>query len=386
MKIAIGLEYPLSLRGGVSVLVEELIQGLAPHFEMMLVSPDTPESLARSIVAPLVKEHIFWDPQKVSRATSRELAKRIASSGARLAHFHFGGNYGWGSRILGQSPIPLLACRGVAVFSTVHCAVGLLDGYCDPQKPLWLKLTLLPPAWVGKVNVLRHVSREIAVSQHDAHLLRSWYPQMREKFLHIYHSRLGPSAPPPEPAARERFILNVGHIARRKGQLVLAEAFAQIAARHPDWKLYLAGHYGDPEQERLLKELAQRHGITGQLVLLGRRDDALDWMRRAAIFVQPSFFEGLPLALQEAMYSGCACIGTHISGNNEIITHEENGLLTRPGDSSDLARALERLMGDADLRARYSQAGPASIQNKGMTAERMVQRHIKLYESILSAR
>ena len=386
MKIAIGLEYPLSMRGGVSVLVEELIQGLAPQFEILVVSPDTAESLARSTVAPLVKEHIFWDPQKFSRTTSRALAERIAAQGARLAHFHFGGNYGWGSRLLGQSPIPPLARRGVAVVSTVHCAVGLLDGYCDPQKPFWFKLALLPPAWVGKVNVLRHVTREIAVSQFDEHLLRSWYPQMRGKFLHIYHSRLGPGAPPPDSAARERFILNVGHIARRKGQLVLAEAFAQIAGRHPDWKLYLAGHYGDPHQERLLQELAQRHGITGQLVLLGRRDDALDWMRRAAIFVQPSFFEGLPLALQEAMSSGCACIGTNISGNNEIITHEENGLLTQPGDPADLARALERLMGDAALRARFSQAGPASIQNKGMTAQRMVQRHIELYESILSAR
>src|SRR5581483_11354998 len=48
---------------------------------------------------------------------------------------------------------------------------------------------------------------------------------------------------------------------------------------------------------------------------------AMDVMRRAAIFVQPSFFEELPLALQEAMFSGCACIGTRISGNDEIITY-----------------------------------------------------------------
>src|SRR5205814_10589526 len=98
MKIALGLEYPLTMRGGVSILVDKLIEGLSSHHEIVLVSPDLPD-----FTHPGITEHVYWDPAKVSRSSSLKLAETLARLRVSLAHFHAGGNFGWGSRLPGQS-------------------------------------------------------------------------------------------------------------------------------------------------------------------------------------------------------------------------------------------------------------------------------------------
>jgi glycosyltransferase involved in cell wall biosynthesis len=120
-----------------------------------------------------------------------------------------------------------------------------------------------------------------------------------------------------------------------------------------------------------------------RIELVGPREDALEFMRRAEIFVQPSFFEGLPLALQEAMLSGCACIGTDIPGNDEIISHGENGLLAPKGDAARLAETLDRLISDEPLRRSFQQRARASVLDKGMSAKQMIEHHVELYERAL---
>jgi glycosyltransferase involved in cell wall biosynthesis len=382
-KIALCLEYPLALRGGVSVLVETLLLGLKNQYELVLVSPDTPESLAGSTAAKSIAKHLVWDPATVSRETSRQLARQLAGEGVHLAHFHLGGVFGWGNRFLGQCPIPWLDRAGVPVCSTVHLVVHLFEGYCGPQKPFWFKLALFPVAWVSKLNVLFHLRREIAVSQHDAQKLRRWYWPMRGKFLQIYHSRLRTAGRDEGSAAREKVVLNVGHIAWRKGQMVLAEAFAKVAPRHPEWKLSLVGKAQEQAEGVQIRALASARGLEDRIELVGERQDAVDVMRRAAIYVQPSYHEALGLALQEALFAGCACIGTNVGGIPELIEHQTTGLLVEPGNALEMAQALETLMSSAELRERYGREATASIVQKGMTEEQMIRNHVQLYESIL---
>ncbi len=381
-KIALCLEYPLALRGGVSVLVETLLVGLKEHFKVVLVSPDLPQALP-GIVAPFVSKHLTWNPAAVSRRTSRQLASQIAGEDVGLAHFHFGGIFGWGNRFLGQCPVPAVHRMGIPVCSTVHSVVHPLDGYCGPQKPLWFKLALFPAAWTAKLHVLSHVEREIVVSQHDCEKMRRWYWPMRGKFLKIYHSRLQTERPLPPVTEREPVILNVGHIAWRKGQMVLAEAFAKVAPRHPAWKLSFAGKIMEEAEAEKIRALARANGLTERIQFLGERDDVMNLMRSAGIYAQPSFHEALGLALQEALFAGCPAIGTRVGGIPELLQHEANGLLVEPGNSGQMAQALESLMANRELRERFGREGAASIIKKGMTAEQMVCNHLELYESIL---
>ena len=218
--------------------------------------------------------------------------------------------------------------------------VNIFAGYCGPQKPAWFKLLLLPLAWIGKMQQLWHTRREIAVSQHDFRKLRRWYWPLRNRFTQIYHSRL--SGKPPDPIGdRKPIILNVGHIAWRKGQMVLAEAFARIAQRKPEWVLQLAGSYAEESSVSDIRQLIERHHLQDRILLLGERTDAFELMQAAAIYVQPSFWEALGLALQDAMFSGCACIGSRAGGIPELIRHEKNGLLFDPGNIDQLTNALE---------------------------------------------
>ena len=384
-KIALCLEYPLALRGGVSVLVETLLEGLQKHYDLVLVSPDKPEILREQPANAFITGHVAWDPAAVSRKTSRQLAHDLSRRGVHLAHFHLGGNYGWGNRFPGGCPIPYVDRLGIATVSTVHLVVSPLDGYCGPQKPLWFKLALFPLAWTGKMHALAHVRREIAVSRHDADKLRRWYRPLRGKFLQIYHSRIRMESRNTPPGAREPIVLNVGHVAWRKGQIVLAEAFAQVAARHPEWKLCLAGGTPEADTAEKIRGIAKANRLKDRILLAGERTDAMDMMKRAGIYAQPSYFEALGLALQEAMFLGCPSIGTRAGGIPELIENERTGLLVEPGQPAQMAQALETLMSNAALREKYGNAAAASIVEKGMTANQMCARHVELYETILKA-
>jgi glycosyltransferase involved in cell wall biosynthesis len=386
MKIALCLEYPIEVRGGVSVLVETLLRELIRHgHEVVLVSPDDPASLRQSELGSLIREHVRWEPaNRPSIANARQLARQLAKARVDLAHFHFGGIYGWCNRHPWHCPVFFLDRLGIPCVSTIHLVVSMLYGYCDSRKPVWFKMLRLPPAWWGKMQQLRHVRREIAVSQHDFQKLRRWYRPLRSRFIQIYHSRLRLDAAPVPPANREPVILNVGHIAWRKGQAVLAEAFARIAPRHPDWTLQLAGTDADGVAlEQILRITREQH-LDGRILLLGERNDALALMQHAAIYVQPSFWEALGLALQEAMSCGCACIGSRVGGIPELVREGETGLLFEPGNVAQLSQALEQLIRDESRRETLGRAAAASIRERGMTVEAMVKQHLELYETIVT--
>jgi glycosyltransferase involved in cell wall biosynthesis len=381
--IALCLEYPLALRGGVSVLVETLIQGLYEKYDIVLVSPDDPKDIQdRSGIF----RHIHWSSGNASFSSARKLARLIAEQKVQLAHFHMGGNYGWGNRFPGYSPIEHLGRLGVKTVSSVHLVVNPLDGYCGPQKPLWFKLAMFPLAWLGKMHQLWHVQREIAVSKHDASKLRKWYRPFAFKIVQLYHSRLELKSRKAEILKREPLILNVGHIAWRKGQIVLAEAFVKVASKYPEWKLSMPGGFLEKETVEKIRKIASDGGLTDRILLPGERNDALQMMQTAGVYVQPSYYEALGLALQEALFQGCPGIGTRAGGIPELIDEGSNGFLVDPGSVEQLAAALEKLMSNPKLREEFGRNGAASIVNKGMTREQMIRNHIELYESTLQGR
>jgi glycosyltransferase involved in cell wall biosynthesis len=380
MRIALCLLYPIDQLGGVEVLVSELILGLGSRHQVILVSPDDAASLARSRVAPFVIKHIQFSPDWTSVAGARVLADKIAESRPDLAHFHFG-IYGFGNRFPFHCPIPYLHRRSVPCVTTSHMVTGLFESYCGPEKPAWFKALMLPLAWCGKMHQLLHVQYEIAVSQHNLKTLRTRYCPLRGRFRQIYHSRLSEEPPGMESEQRRPVILNVGHVARRKGQMVLAGAFAQIAQRFPEWTLQFAGPDLDGVTMEKIRHLAREKQLESRIQLLGKRDDAPGLMRRAAIYVQPSYVEGLPLALQEAMFHGCAAIASRIGAHEELIHENQTGLLFETGDSTQLAQALEKLMQNRRQREDFGRAAAASIRERKMTTAGMVEQHLELYHA-----
>jgi glycosyltransferase involved in cell wall biosynthesis len=381
MKLAFCIEYPIDQHGGTEVLVRELIRGLSPRHQILLVSADDCESFSRSSVANLVAEHIQWRPPEISSSRSKELAAALAQSKPDLVHFHFGESHAWKSRAFWKCPIVHVRRAGLRALSTNHGAFPFTHGW--ENFPL-RRCFFIPAAWFSRQYVVARLETEVAVSENDFAFLRRSYPLARNKFRRIYHSRLHGLPPPPNPA-RSKTILCAGTIGPRKAQTVLVEAFCRLAPKFPDWQLVLVGRDGDETMSRRIRELIAQQRLGNHIHLPGTcSDDELsNWLKQSAIFVMPSLHEGLGLSLQEAQFYGCACIGTRCGGVTDLIQEGENGLLVPAGEVAPLAEALERLMSDAALRERFGVRGPQSVLEKGMTAEKMVQAYENLYADIL---
>jgi glycosyltransferase involved in cell wall biosynthesis len=174
----------------------------------------------------------------------------------------------------------------------------------------------------------------------------------------------------------EVLLLAVGNLIPRKGHAVLIQALASAVLPAPvRWRLAIAGQ-GD-ERERLLA-LARARGVGDRVHLLGQRDDIPDLQAAADIFVMPSLWEGLPLALLEAMFAGSAIVASRTAGIPEAIRDGVDGWLTEPGDEEDLRQALERLLPDADARARLGAAARLRAQSQ-FAMSRMTDAYEALY-------
>lgn len=392
--IALCLEYPLHQHGGVEVLVRELLPGLSQHFEILLVSGDEPEALEKSPLRGCWKEHFSWPTTTASRSDGERLARWLNEQRVRLAHFHFGGTYQWRARSMRHCPIPIVAKVGIPCVSTNHGAFSLFE-FVGPQRPLWFKLAALPLFWPAKLWQVAHVKWEATVSNHDLNAVRRRFFPVAKKFLRIYHSRirtdetapLDPESGIQSPSsARSPVILCLGTVGRRKGQPYLVEAFGRIAEGHPDWKLVLAGRHAEADVSREIDDLINRHHLTGRVVLERDASDerVADLLKTSAIFAFPSLQEGLGLALQEAMFSGAACIGSATGGITDLIEDRRTGLLVPPANSAALAAGLDELISNPALRESLARIGRQSIPAKGMTRDLMVERHQSLYEKVIA--
>ena len=208
---------------------------------------------------------------------------------------------------------------------------------------------------------------------------------MRGKFRQIYHSRL-PEVPRPSGAEREKVIICVGSIGLRKGQTYLVEAFSRIASKHPDWDLALVGRPADETLVGRIRDVVSKNKLQSRVQFAEHCSDAelTSRLNRSAIFAMPSLMEGLGLSLQEALVHGCACIGSGVGGIPDLIKDGDNGLLVEPGNVPQLAEGLERLMEHHELRSRLALRGPQSIEEKEMTAPKMVEKYDNLYQAALA--
>ena len=141
----------------------------------------------------------------------------------------------------------------------------------------------------------------------------------------------------------------LGRIGQRKGAFDLIKAFASLpAGQRTRTKLTLAGD-GDVEQARsLIKSLNLMDSITILDWIDQEQRDAL--LSKADVFVLPSYNEGLPMALLEAMSWSLPVITTPVGGIPELVTQAQNGLLVNPGDVQQLSEAMQSLIDDENLR------------------------------------
>ncbi len=151
-------------------------------------------------------------------------------------------------------------------------------------------------------------------------------------------------------------IICVGRLCPAKGQHILVDALDRLLAAGRSVRLRIVG---DGPDRASLERHVHRLGREREIIFEGavNQDRIRNLYSRAHIFSMPSFAEGIPVVLMEAMAMEIPCVTTRITGIPELIRDGIDGLLVAPSSVEELADALGRVMDDTELRRRLGQAG-----------------------------
>lgn len=276
------------------------------------------------------------------------------------------------------------------VFVTFHTAI--------PKLAFWRRAL-----WKIKFGLLDFSSRfYIAASNEDVkESLRLFVGERRFRQIEVFYSSVNPeeiekvlreNTPRREIAERYNFpdekiwICNVAQFIERKGCWVFLEAAKTIQEKRADVFFFWLGTAPlspGARAEIETYELDDSFRFLSAGEIGERREDLLRLWLAADVFALPSFQEGLPVALIEAMALGKACVASHINAIPEAVKHFETGILINAGDYENLAAAIAQLADDETLRKKLGEnARRTALENFD---EKIIGRKmLRLYESALS--
>ncbi len=174
-----------------------------------------------------------------------------------------------------------------------------------------------------------------------------------------------------------RVILSVGRLSREKDHLGLLDAFSRMPET-------LSAHLvivGDGTERRRIEQRIETLGLTRSVTLTGQRDSAEPYYGIANLAVLPSWSEGSPNALLEAMAAGVPVTATAVGGIPEMVTDGETALLVPPGDSKALAEVMQRLLENPSLAAGLVAQGQKAIRERFAPEER-TRRLVDVYRKV----
>ena len=272
------------------------------------------------------------------------LADWLEEEGVEHVHAHFGTN---------STEVAMLAhlLGGPRYSFTVH-------GPEEFDKPRFLHLT----------RKMHDAAFVVAISSYGRSQLWRWLPGREWNKVAVVHCALEGSffqardSVTAQPAPR---LVNVGRLCAQKGQLLLVEAAALLKQDGVAFELVLAG---DGEMREAIEAAIARHQLGDSVRITGWVDSATvrREMLEARALVLPSFAEGLPVVIMEAMAVGRPVVTTRIAGIPELVREGVDGWLVPPGDIVELKRAMQECL----------QASPERLLEMGRAAnERVRQRH-----------
>lgn len=181
--------------------------------------------------------------------------------------------------------------------------------------------------------------------------------------LHIIHCGVEPAryGTRPRAALTSGHVAFVGRLDPVKGVTLLLDAFAQLRARHPQARLTIAG---DGKARAHLEAHAEALGLTKTVTFAGYLEAhaVARLLEEADMLVLPSFAEGLPVVLMEALASRIPVIATQVAGVSELVEDGISGFIVPPGDAETLALRLDRLLSDPELCAAMGNAGRRKVE------------------------
>lgn len=182
----------------------------------------------------------------------------------------------------------------------------------------------------------------------------------------------------------DKYILYTGRISYGKGLVELIECAYEVCKIHKDLHFILAGD-GPllPELQKKVQSLKLENRI--EFLGLVNRNVIRKLYQNATVFAFPSYYEGLPSSLLEAMSCKLPIVATNVAGNVELIKHNENGILVPSRDAPALSKAILNLLDEPETREKLGKNARRTIEEK-FTWDIISNRILHCYESILKNR
>lgn len=266
-----------------------------------------------------------WPYHLIYLAEACRVVQWLQAFGAKHVHAHFGTN---------STEVVMLAnaLGGPPYSFTVH-------GPEEFDKPQFLHID----------EKVRRAAFVAAVSSYGRSQLYRWVAHAHWNKVKVVHCGLEAAfhAGPPVPVPAVPRLVCVGRLCEQKGQLLLLEAAQKLAAQGTAFELVLAG---DGEMRAEIETLIVRHGLQGQVRITGwiSSGQVREELLAARALVLPSFAEGLPVVIMEAMALRRPVLTTYVAGIPELVRPGENGWLFPAGAVQELAAAMADCLGQPD--------------------------------------
>jgi glycosyltransferase involved in cell wall biosynthesis len=224
-------------------------------------------------------------------------------------------------------------------------------------------------------RIISHrLAAHVAVSVHTAEAVAEEAGIARERIQVVRNGVCEPAAGQSDLVLRRPVVGAMGRFDRQKGFDVLIDALATL----PAVSAVVAGD--GPERDVLMRQARDR-SMTDRFSLVPWTSDIGPFLRSLDLFVLPSRYEGLPLALLEAMAAGVPVVAADVGAVREAVVSGESGLLVPSEDPLALASAIGCLLEDEPTRRRLAANARQTWQSE-FTAERMQRRYVDLFTKL----
>ncbi|WP_323781291.1 glycosyltransferase family 4 protein [Thalassovita sp.] len=178
--------------------------------------------------------------------------------------------------------------------------------------------------------------------------------------MHIVHCGIDPERYAGQSERKGNHLLFVGRLAAVKGLPVLFEAMIGVLEQYPDLHLTVIG---DGPERAALEAEANRAGLASQVDFIGYKSqsEVAAMLQQVDALVLPSFAEGVPVVLMEAMAAGLPVVTTQIAGIPELVEQGQSGILVPPGDAPALQRAISQTLSNPGKADEMGQRGRAKV-------------------------
>jgi len=178
---------------------------------------------------------------------------------------------------------------------------------------------------------------------------------------------------------QQQVAVMVATFKEQKGHCHLLDALPEVVKEFPDLIVLLIG---DGELKKAIQARTLSLHLETHVHFLGNRQDVPALLATSDLFILPSLWEGLPMALIEAMASGLPVIATRVSGTSQVMVHGETGLLVAPGNSTELAHAILELLSNPSMAFQMGKTARQRVEVH-FGARKQAQEHLDLFISEL---